>query len=483
MLQSHSRIFHHTIFAVDLLVIGASVLLTNTVAQLSGYSLLGSVGGGSLTGGASVATGLDGYGLLGQLACLFFAWFVISSRRELYQSRRTESYLREIGILAETWLLTLAVGLLLSLSIWGGIAFMPPAALLLGLLLFIGQRFALRELLRSLRIRGHNFRRVLFVGNGKRTRSLAKSLRANPHYGIHIAGWLGFDGQGDPCEEAGERLGAAADLRSVLTEEQIAYVVLCPPNISLNVEIREVLHTCDEAGIQCHLVPSITTMTNLHPSVSWYAGFPTVTFHAQPYLPLKSAIKRAMDISVACLAITIFMPLMLLIALAIKLQDGGPILYLQRRVGRGNQIFACCKFRTMCVEAESQLAGLQAQNEQDGPVFKIAKDPRITRVGRLLRRFSLDELPQFFNVLMGQMSMVGPRPPIPDEVMRYEWWQRRRISVRPGLTCIWQVWGRNKVSFQRWMEMDMYYIDHWTLWMDTKIMLRTVWTMMRGTGA
>ncbi len=473
MLQSHSRLFHHSIFAVDLLVIGTAVLLTNSVAELSGFSLL------------EIAPNkdLDAIAFLGQVACIFASWFVVSSRCELYHSRRTETYRREVVAIAEVWLISMGLASLFAFSIWGSLAFMPPATLVLGLLLFFGERFALREVLRTLRMHGRNFRRVLFVGNGMRTEALAKNLRTNPHYGIHIAGWLEFGGQEEPPRQAGERLGGLQDLRRVLSEAQVSYVILCPPRVSSSMEIQEVLSTCDEAGIQCHLVPSITTMTNLHPSVAWYAGFPTLTFHAQPHLPLKSAIKRAMDIAVASLAILVFAPLMMLIALAVKLQDGGPVFYSQRRVGRGNQFFDCLKFRTMCVDADSRLANLQQQNEQDGPAFKIKKDPRITAVGRLLRKFSLDELPQLINVLSGDMSMVGPRPPIPDEVERYEWWQRRRISVRPGLTCIWQVWGRNKVSFQRWMEMDLYYIDHWTLWMDAKIMLRTIWTVLRGTGA
>lgn len=189
-----------------------------------------------------------------------------------------------------------------------------------------------------------------------------------------------------------------------------------------------------------------------------------------------------MDLVVAALTLLLLLPVLLLTALAVKLQDGGPILYRQRRVGRGNQHFWCYKFRTMTVGADALKSALAAQNEQDGPAFKMHDDPRITPLGRFLRKFSIDELPQLLNVLTGDMSLVGPRPPTPDEVERYEWWQRRRVSVQPGITCIWQVWGRNKVTFKRWVDMDLHYIDNWSLWMDVKLLLHTVVVVARGTG-
>jgi lipopolysaccharide/colanic/teichoic acid biosynthesis glycosyltransferase len=169
-------------------------------------------------------------------------------------------------------------------------------------------------------------------------------------------------------------------------------------------------------------------------------------------------------------------------AVAVKLTSKGPVLFRQQRVGEGGRLFACLKFRTMRVGAQAQQELLRAASTQDGPAFKMPSDPRVTRVGRILRKFSLDELPQMFNVLLGDMSLVGPRPPIPSEVERYEWWQRRRVSVKPGLTCLWQVYGRNRVSFKRWVEMDLYYIDNWSLWMDLKLIAHTFRVVIRGTG-
>ena len=176
------------------------------------------------------------------------------------------------------------------------------------------------------------------------------------------------------------------------------------------------------------------------------------------------------------------LPVLLACALVVKLTSRGPVLYQQTRVGRMGRTFRCLKFRTMHEGAHDQQTLLLPANQQDGPAFKIDGDPRVTKVGRILRKYSLDELPQLVNVLLGDMSLVGPRPPVPSEVEQYSWWQRRRISIKPGLTCVWQVYGRNRVSFKRWVEMDLFYIDNWSLWMDFKLIAKTVRVVLRGTG-
>lgn len=193
--------------------------------------------------------------------------------------------------------------------------------------------------------------------------------------------------------------------------------------------------------------------------------------------------KRWIDLLASGAALLLLSPLFLALALAIKLEDGGPVLYCSRRVGLGGRLFRFYKFRSMIVGADSSRDALRHLNEVDGPVFKIAADPRITRVGRFLRRTSLDELPQIWNVLIGDMTLVGPRPPIPDEVLQYEPWQRRRLSVRPGLTCLWQISGRSRIGFDEWMRLDMEYIDHYGLALDMKILLRTLPAVVSGEGA
>ncbi len=198
--------------------------------------------------------------------------------------------------------------------------------------------------------------------------------------------------------------------------------------------------------------------------------------------PVTHFVKRSMDIFGAAAGLVVLLPVFLGCALAVRWNSKGPVFFRQTRVGENGRLFDCLKFRTMQVGAHLQQEQLRCASTQDGPAFKIPQDPRITSVGRVLRRFSLDELPQILNVLVGDMSLVGPRPPIPAEVAKYTWWQRQRLTVKPGLTCVWQVWGRNRVTFKRWVEMDIYYIENWSLWFDLKLIAHTFRVVLRGTG-
>lgn len=182
-------------------------------------------------------------------------------------------------------------------------------------------------------------------------------------------------------------------------------------------------------------------------------------------------------------ALVALSPLLLTAAAAVKLTSRGPVLFRQQRVGMHGRVFSMLKFRSMVVDAEARKAALVAQNERGGPVFKMKRDPRVTAVGRFIRKYSIDELPQLVNVLRGDMSIVGPRPPIPSEVARYDAWQRRRLSVRPGLTCVWQVSGRDRIGFTEWMLLDLRYIDHWSLAGDLSLIARTVPVVITGRGA
>jgi exopolysaccharide biosynthesis polyprenyl glycosylphosphotransferase len=209
-----------------------------------------------------------------------------------------------------------------------------------------------------------------------------------------------------------------------------------------------------------------------------------LTLSSSPQDPVSLILKRAMDIAVSLVALIAALPLFILPAMIlIKWTSPGPVVFRQKRVGRNGRLFTLYKLRTMHVDAEKMKDSLQAQNEVDGPAFKIRNDPRVTPVGAVLRKLSIDELPQLWNVLRGDMSLVGPRPPLPAEVERYERWQRRRLSMRPGITCIWQVSGRSDVAFHRWMEMDLEYIDNWSLGLDLKILLQTIPSVFTARGA
>jgi exopolysaccharide biosynthesis polyprenyl glycosylphosphotransferase len=211
---------------------------------------------------------------------------------------------------------------------------------------------------------------------------------------------------------------------------------------------------------------------------------PFLTFDWVAYDEWKIAVKRVIDIVVAGATLLALLPLLALIALGIKVDSPGPVFFVQTRVGRNKRTFRLAKFRTMCADAERRQADLEALNEAKGPVFKIARDPRVTRLGRLLRRTSLDEIPQLWNVLRGDMSLVGPRPLPLRDVSRFDQAvQRKRFSVKPGITCLWQVSGRSKLGFADWLHLDLWYIDNWSLALDLKVLIKTVPAVVRGTGA
>jgi exopolysaccharide biosynthesis polyprenyl glycosylphosphotransferase len=410
-------------------------------------------------------------------------WLVVSERTGMYRSRRTGRFSSEARQLLETTLIALGLAVLTASALHGDLTFPPLIAAAIALPTLVVERLLARVLLRQIRKRGMNTRRLVVVGSGAGARAILDRIERNDGYGIRVRGWVGANHPDRPFPVEGvEYLGKLDTLRDVLARECPDYVLLCPRETTRYGEVQEVFRICDEAGVQCQYAPSHLSPKNLKPAITWIDDIPVYSFHAQRVGSWQLAAKRVMDFAMAGIAVVALLPVFLAIAIAIKLGDGGPILFKQQRVGRRGRTFPCFKFRTMCVDAEAKLAALAGMNEVDGPVFKVKSDPRITPIGRFLRKYSLDELPQLFNVLRGEMSIVGPRPPLPSEVEKYDWWQRRRISVRPGITCIWQVWGRNKVSFKRWMEMDMEYIDNWNLWRDCKIILRTAFAVFRGTG-
>ena len=244
----------------------------------------------------------------------------------------------------------------------------------------------------------------------------------------------------------------------------------------------DILRQCTTQGIEVWLDSPLFHTSAVSPVLDEINGLPALVFNPTPHPYWALAVKRAMDILLSAAALLLLAPLFLVIALAVRLTSPGPAFFAQRRCTIHGRTFRMFKFRTMVADAETRLSSLADRNEVSGPVFKIRDDPRITRIGRFLRRYSLDELPQLVNVFLGDMSLVGPPPPIPDEVAQYEDWQRRRLSMRTGCTCLWQVGGRNDLSFDDWMKLDLRYIDDWSLALDIRILFQTVFTVIRGTG-
>lgn len=271
------------------------------------------------------------------------------------------------------------------------------------------------------------------------------------------------------------------DVGRVLNNSIIDEVIYCKSQLDYN-RINELVELCAEVGVVFRLKPGLVQSKKMKSTFTYFNNIPFLIFRNTPedYLALK--IKRMFDIGFSSLVLFIFFPLLLIIAFLIKLDDGGPVFFHQERVGLNGRRFKCLKFRTMVTNAEELKAGLLGQNEQSGPVFKIKSDPRITKIGHFLRKTSLDEFPQFINVLQGDMSVVGPRPPIPSEVSHYQRWQTRRLSMKPGITCIWQVSGRNRIGFEDWVRLDTQYIDQWSLKLDFIIILKTIKVMITGDG-
>jgi exopolysaccharide biosynthesis polyprenyl glycosylphosphotransferase len=323
---------------------------------------------------------------------------------------------------------------------------------------------------------------VVVVGCDADAVRLAEVVIAHRDWGLTLRGLVDADGCGRTEVSGLQVVCRVGELPDYLTREVIDEVVLSVATRQLG-ELEEVLLRCQELGVRVRL--ALRPFPHLQPriEVEQVAGVPLLTFATTPTSPLALFIKRVLDVSVAAVTLLVTAALWPLLAIAIKLTSRGPVLYRQERCGLRGRRFELLKFRTMVEGAEGMQPQLAHLNVMDGPVFKAPDDPRVTSVGRWLRRSSLDELPQLVNVLKGDMALVGPRPPIPDEVARYAPWQRRRLAMKPGLTCLWQVSGRSEVDFATWMAMDLAYIDNWSLWLDFKILALTVPAVLGGRGA
>lgn len=350
-------------------------------------------------------------------------------------------------------------------------------ALSLGLI--VGARIVLRAIARVWQ-RGRNARRYAIVGTGGMAREIVETISAHPEWGLSFVGFIPLDGLSDRTR--GPSLGPLSRLGKILEEEVLDVVVFAAPRDHLG-DIERGVRLCEEQGIEVRISLDLLRFGPGSMAIADLDGVPMLAFTRTPSDTLALAAKRLFDVLVSACVLVALSPALFAVAVAIKLDSPGPVFFRQWRVGRNGRPFRMLKFRSMHRDAERRLEALRARNEMSGPVFKMSNDPRVTRVGRFLRRTSLDEFPQFWNVLLGEMSVVGPRPPIPDEVRQYKRWQRRRLSVRPGITCIWQISGRNDIDFDRWMELDLEYIDTWSLWGDIAICLKTIPAVLSARGA
>ena len=406
----------------------------------------------------------------------------------LYRSRRLSGWSREsIDIIGAISFCTLAIivsSVLFELEIvtkyflivfWG----MCITAL-------ITSRIFLRYMMREIRLVGRNLRYALIIGTNSRALEAAKKIVSDRKLGYELIGFVDNKWSGNSAfDYNGQKIVSDLDnFPTYLRNHIIDEVFICTPLKSQYESTANLLSACEEQGITVHMdknifTPTITTLHhNYQEEDRWLSISHKYTgSHSQD-------LKRALDIAISLFVLTLLTPVFLIVAGLIKLDSKGPVFFIQQRVGLNKRRFNMYKFRTMGQDAEKKQHELESQNEVSGPVFKIANDPRITRIGKLLRSTSIDELPQLINVLTGDMALVGPRPlPVRDYEGFEQDWHRRRFSVKPGITCLWQVEGRSDTSFDEWMKMDLRYIDQWSIWLDIKILLKTIPAVIRGSGA
>ncbi len=322
---------------------------------------------------------------------------------------------------------------------------------------------------------------VLIVGTGPMGRITAEDLMKKGKR--RVAGFLRYDDEARPDNLRAGFLGTVGELEGILRTVPVEEVYIAGNNLKHAEAMQAAIKVCEKFGMPFALPAYSFRLDRARPAAGQAVGDGYIHYVSVDAKPTQLAFKRLFDIVSSAAAMWVLLPMLAVVAIIIKVSSRGPVLFKQQRVGLHGKPFNMLKFRSMVINAEELKAQLAKQNEMSGPVFKMKNDPRVTRIGRFIRKYSIDELPQLINVLRGDMSVVGPRPPVPSEVATYQAWQRRRLSVRPGLTCIWQVSGRNQISFEEWMYLDMQYIDHWSLKNDINLILKTVPVVLTGRGA
>jgi exopolysaccharide biosynthesis polyprenyl glycosylphosphotransferase len=427
------------------------------------------------------------------LLCVII-WYLVFKYSGVYRPYRKRAFVRiVINVVRNVTICLMLVVLVLFI-----LKSQDVSRILLGLfavldmVFLIGSKWMLYTILQHLRKKGYNFRNVLILGCGPRADEIARSISRRAETGFRVMGCLATDDSARADEDRNMEipvLGAAGDLQRILTTQVIDELVFAEPLRKVP-EAGQYIHDAERMGISVHIMPEWGLRSiGFTPRVGSLRfeeifGLPTLSLTTTPDHNPAIDIKNIIDFVVSSLGLVTCALPFILIALAVKIGSPGPVFFRQDRVGQNGRLFRLCKFRTMVDGADEMKDELLHRNESDGPVFKIREDPRVVPwIGTFLRKTSLDELPQLINVFKGDMSLVGPRPPLPDEITKYDMAQRRRLSMKPGITCLWQItpW-RNEVSFEEWVKMDLEYIDSWSLWLDFKILFKTVGAVLTGQG-
>lgn len=420
-------------------------------------------------------------------AVFILVWHLIFLSAGLYHSKRISGKFREyVDILKCTSLgslFMLVVGYAIGLefpnksfvfSFWAS----SSLAMILG-------RIVLRYALAAMRSRGINQKMVLIIGTGKRSQGLAEMIQGRKELGYRIMGFVDDDWAGlREFKNPSPLLGGLKEIPRILNNHVVDEVFIGLPIKSYYHKIQEIIDLCEKQGIMIRILTDLFTGRLAKCQLDSLDEIQVTTLYSAPYRGPEVMAKRMMDLIFSAVLLILFAPLFIGVAILIKWKTLGPVFFLQDRVGLNKRVFKVIKFRTMVENAEALLPSYEHLNEMNGATFKMKDDPRLTKVGRILRKKSIDELPQLINVLKGDMSLVGPRPlPLRDYRGFDAEWQKRRFSVKPGLTCLWQINGRSNIDFSKWMALDMEYIDHWSLWLDCKILLKTIPAVIMGKGA
>ena len=461
MLRQQAKLFNRLSRIVDTLILLVSLYLAFSVSHLDGVPV----------------REFKNYAWL--LLLVIPLWLYLFEKNGLYASIRRCSNLEVIKRLIKVHVLGGAICVtavfFFHLNNFGRVMF--GEFLLFSLLFFILERLLLRNFLGHIRAKGYNVRNLLIVGIQEKALRFHQLVEEHKDWGLIVAGFVQAD-ESKPLEKEFEGhpvLGYARDLIDICKKTQVDEVVICMPR-DLMIDVDQYVRDLEEIGITVRLVLDFFDLNYSKSELSvFHNEVPILTFSTKCLDEQQLLLKRVLDIVGSLVGLAITAIVFPFIALAIKRDDPGPIFFSQDRVGMNGRIFKCWKFRSMYVDAEARKQALMDRNEVKGAMFKIKDDPRIIPVGQFLRKSSLDELPQFWNVLKGEMSLVGTRPPTPAEVEQYENWHRRRISIKPGITGLWQVSGRNSIDdFDQIVRLDIDYIDHWSIWLDIKLLLKTV---------
>ena len=423
-------------------------------------------------------------GILLALLCGFTISLIITSRRlHLYTPTRLTGFLHEQRLSVQACFTS---GLLLTGALYLVHAEDIPRSIVLITVGLVTISLSLRRLVYRVMIyrrfeRGVGTRNILIVGTGPEAHALRHHLESIRNLGYTFKGFIDFPGvRSGFTATSGDVVGTLDTMfqhaRKQFVDE-IFFTAPCERGI-----VQDVLAQARTQGVDLRMVPEMYDGLAWNSSIEYIGQFPTIPLHCGHVPELGLLLKRVVDIVFSSLVLIVLSPVLLAIAIAIKLDSSGPVLFFSERIGKKGRVFRCTKFRTMVRDAEKRRADVMHMNERDGVLFKISNDPRITKLGRFLRKYSLDELPQFFNVLRGDMSVVGPRPPIGSEVREYKLSHLRRLDVTPGITGLWQVQARQDPSFDNYISLDVAYIENWSVWLDIKIIMRTIGVVFAGTG-